>query len=246
MKNLTFILLLLGFTHTVNGGTILKISPTIQLSELSPGFYIHESFTSNEYGGFTSNGLLLITNGKALMIDTPMTGDETKTIFQYLKDSMNVKLTLFIGGHYHDDCIGGMAYLKEQGIKTILGKKTGEKCRELVLTLPDNTFEKEYTFTFEGIQVKCFYPGAGHTADNIVVYFPDQQILFGGCLVKSVESTNLGNLADAVPTSWDASIEMILKHFPDVSIVVPGHGNSGSIALLHHTRQLVNDFLQKN
>ncbi|MBN2805049.1 MAG: subclass B1 metallo-beta-lactamase [Prolixibacteraceae bacterium] len=244
-KIVPFILLIICATM-ISAENKIKISETIQLIEIHPEFYIHESYTATEYGGFTSNGLLLISNGKALMIDTPMTEAETKTIVEFLKDSMNVKLEQFIGGHFHDDCIGGMAFLKAQGVPTLLGIRTEELCKTHGLPLPDKTFDQELLFTFEAISVSCFYPGGGHTFDNIVVYFPEQQILFGGCLVKSADSRGLGNLADAVPTSWDASIEKVMNRFPDAKIVIPGHGSHGNIELLNHTRWLVNQHLGKN
>jgi metallo-beta-lactamase class B len=244
MKKIMVLFLLFAFTTSVSAGNKIRISETIQLIEISPGFYIHESYTVSEYGGFTSNGLLLIRNGKALMIDTPMTEAETKTIVQFLKDSMNVKVEQFIGGHFHDDCIGGMAFLKAQGVATLLGIKTEELCKTHGLPLPDKTFDQELMFNFESIKVSCFYPGGGHTVDNIVVYFPEQQILFGGCLVKSADSRGLGNLADAVPASWDASIVKVMNRFPDANIVIPGHGSHGDMELLKNTRLLVSQYFE--
>ena len=35
-----------------------------------------------------------------------------------------------------------------------------------------------------------FYPGPGHTEDNIVVYFRKRNLLFGGCLLKTMRQKN--------------------------------------------------------
>jgi hypothetical protein len=32
-----------------------------------------------------------------------------------------------------------------------------------------------------------FFPGAAHSADNVVVYFPKKRLLFGGCMIKPKE-----------------------------------------------------------
>ena len=49
--------------------------------------------------------------------------------------------------------------------------------------------------TVGGTQVRVIYPGAAHAPDNIVTFFPESGVLFGGCLVKSGD--DLGNLGDA-------------------------------------------------
>ena len=232
-------LLAFGF-KPVNGQDLIQITPDIQLLKISDGFYIHQSYTNSEqYGRFSSNGLLVIKNGKALMIDTPVTNEETKTISDFLKDSLGVKLTTFIGGHSHSDCIGGMGYLNNRGVRTILNSKTKQICIEQHLPLPVETFDNELKLKFENIDVECRYFGGGHSVDNIVVYFPGQQILFGGCLIKTMQSRNLGNTADAVISEWDNTVQKVIDAYPDCKLVVPGHGNYGSSKLLTHTIDLV-------
>jgi metallo-beta-lactamase class B len=204
---------------------------------------MHQTMVNTpEFGRFSSNGLLVIKNGKAFMIDTPVTNETTAKIATYLKDSMNVEIQLFTGGHFHVDCIGGMEYLKTADVKTFLNKRTKIKCIENKLPLPDTTFDESYFFNFEGIPVECRFVGGGHTADNIIAYFPDQKILFGGCLVKSANSPNLGNLKDAVVGEWKATIQQIINLFPSVKFVIPGHGDLGGIELLYHTIELVDNY----
>lgn len=240
---LLFWLNLSGFV-CANDHKIIPVTKDIQLIEIATGLYIHQSFTHTETGSFSSNGLLVIKNGKALMIDTPMTIEETKIIDQFVNDSLQATIQLFIGGHYHNDCIGGIDYLKTIGAHTILGALTKEKCVEFNLPLPHQTFEKELHFTFEEIPVECFYPGAGHSIDNIVVYFPDQGILYGGCLVKSTDSRGMGNLADAVPLVWGNTIQNVMTAYPEVKCVIPGHGNHGGLELLSHTLELTQQYFK--
>jgi metallo-beta-lactamase class B len=221
----------------------IRINDDIELIKISDGFYMHQTFANSpEFGRFASNGLLVIKNRKAFMIDTPVSNETTAKIAQYLKDSMGVDIQIFTGGHYHIDCIGGMEYLKSSGVKTFLNKRTMLKCIENKLPLPDTTFDENYFFNFEGIPVECRFAGGGHSADNLIVYFPDQKILFGGCLVKSVGSPNLGNLQDAVVSDWKATIQRIIDLYPSTKFVIPGHGDYGGIDLLYHTIELVDKY----
>ena len=87
--------------------------------------------------------------------------------------------------------------------------------------------------------MECLFTGPGHTPDNISVYFPDSKILFGGCMIKSLQSKGLGNTADAVVSEWDKSVDKLKLLCPEAKVVIPGHGNYGDISLLTHTINLV-------
>lgn len=86
--------------------------------------------------------------------------------------------------------------------------------------------------------IEVFYPGSGHTEDNIVVWLPKSNILFGGCFVKSIHSKNLGNIEDASIKIWPASIQKVINKYPDIKVVVPGHGKVGDTSLLKNTAKL--------
>ena len=45
-----------------------------------------------------------------------------------------------------------------------------------------------------------FYPGPGHTSDNITVGIDGTDIAFGGRLIKDSKAKSLGNLGDADTT----------------------------------------------
>ncbi len=225
----------------------IEISNDIKLIPIADSVFVHVSYASiNNSGRFASNGLIFIKNGKALMIDTPVNNELTGGIYNYLLDSMKVKVVDFIPGHYHVDCIGGLAFLTDHGVRSIANKMTQEKCREFQLPVPDTAFIDSMCFKFEGENVCCYSLGAGHTADNIVVYFPDYKILFGGCLVKAMEVKSIGNIADADVKTWPATIRKVKQKFPDVKVVVPGHGIPGGAELLDKTLRIVETYNLEN
>jgi metallo-beta-lactamase class B len=222
-----------------NSNTI-SINEDLQLIHLEDSIFIHVSWHSIEpYGRFPSNGMIIIRNGNAVMIDTPMDTEKTKTLVKFIEDSLQSKITDFIPGHYHDDCIGGLAYLHETGVNSRANALTIQKCKELNLPVPKQSFSETMKLNFEGIEMNLNYFGAGHTADNITVYIPKYKILFGGCLIKSINSKGLGNTADAIIDEWGETTEKVLNAYPDVKIVIPGHGNYGGKELLSHTIELV-------
>ncbi len=220
----------------------IKINNDLELIQLNDSFFIHVSWTNSErFGKFSSNGLVLIKKGKALIIDTPVEESLTMELYNYLHDSMKVEVEKFIAGHYHDDCMGGINVLYANNIHSIALDLTKQKCIEHNLPLPKQIFSNSLTFDFYGETVKCIYAGPGHTIDNISVYFPKSKILFGGCMLKSLNSKGLGNTADAVVNEWDKSVEKLISLCGDAKIVIPGHGNFGNNSLLSHTVKLVKE-----
>ncbi len=89
------------------------------------------------------------------------------------------------------------------------------------------------------MKVETFYPGKGHTEDNIVVWLPQYNILAGGCLVKSAEAKDLGNVADAYVNEWSTSIENVLKRYGNINSVVLWSWGSRDRDLLLHTLDLL-------
>ena len=216
------------------------INDNLQLIEISKSFFVHISWVNSErFGRFPSNGLILIKNGKVLIIDTPMEKELTEKLYNYLLDSMKVTVEKFIACHYHDDCMGGIEVLHAKNVHSIALDLTNRKCIEENLPLPKQIFTDSLNFDFYGETVKCIFSGPGHTIDNISVYFPDNQILFGGCMVKSLQSRGLGNTADAVVSEWDKSVEKLELLCKGARVVIPGHGSFGDISLLDHTINLV-------
>lgn len=246
MRNIQLLMLLilvLFCFSNAEAGDPEFIHPDIAFIRISEHLIVHQTFSTSEaFGRFSSNGVLLISDRKALMIDTPVSPAHTAAIYHHMKDSLGIEITTFIGGHSHDDCIGGMDYLQQQGVYTILGAGTKRLCQQLNLPLPDTTFEETLSFRFEEQTIECYFPGGGHAPDNIVVYLPDDSVLFGGCLIKSAESKGLGNTADAVIDSWKSSVEKVQEKYGNARWVIPGHGQLGDSNLLKHTIRLVENY----
>ena len=219
------------------------IDEDIQLLELADSIFIHISWhQDHRFGRFPSNGMLLVRNGEALMIDTPVDQAKTERLVRYLHDSLSVRVTTLIIGHFHDDCMGGLPYLQSLGVVSIASDLTVNHCLKTGRPVPSRAFSESLEFDFNGETVDCRFWGAGHSFDNITVYFPQRQILFGGCLVKSLASKSPGNLSDAVIHQWESTIRRLIQGYPDMKLVIPGHGNFGDTTLLTHTIYLVREY----
>ncbi len=217
----------------------IQLSNDIELIQLSDNAYIHVSYSEIlSYGRIASNGLVFIQYGEAFLFDTPATDSLTKELLQGLTDSLNVKVVGFVPNHWHNDCMGGLAYLKEKGIKSYANNRTITIARSKNLPVPDYGFSDSLQLQLAGKPINCYFPGAAHSTDNIVVWIPSEKILFAGCMVKIMGSTNLGNTADGDVKAYPATIDYLMAKFPDAKIVIPGHGQLGGFELIEHTKKL--------
>lgn len=222
---------------------IRVVTNDIALIRINDSVYIHQSWDLDPvYGRYASNGMVLISNKKALLIDSPVTNEQTAQLYNFVRDSLGAQITLFIPGHFHSDCMGGIEFLHQHEVNSLANTLTRDICKAKQLPIPKQVFSDSIQFNFEHIRVGCFYFGPGHSTDNLVVFFPQINVLFGGCLVKAMQSQNLGNLSDANPKQWEVSIKKVQNRFPNTNLIIPGHGAAGGMQLLDHTLMLIQEY----
>ena len=224
---------------TICAQQFISVDENIQLLHLKDSVFIHITWDETEKSGrFSSNGLIIIRNGKAIMIDTPMDNLKTEKLVVFLRDSMKTDVERLIIGHFHNDCLGGLDYINKSGIVSIANVLTYNKCSKLGLPLPFVTFADSMLSDFYGEKVVLRYFGKGHSEDNITVWLPREKILYGGCLIRPAGTNDLGNLSDAFTGEWGETVLKIIDKYKDVEYVIPGHGAHGNAELLYHTVKL--------
>lgn len=234
MKLLKTILLLCGIFFFGNAN-----AQKLEISHLTGNLYVYTTYSNYHGEPYPSNGMYFVTEDGVVLIDTPW----DKTQFQPLLDSIakkhHKKAVLCIATHSHADRTGGLEYYKSKGIKTYTTQLTRKLCRKNNEKQAEFTFKNDTVFTVGNQKIEAFYPGKGHTSDNIVIWFANDKVLYGGCFIKSLESPDLGNLADADVKAWPKSIAKVMAKFPEPVFVIPGHESWSSNQGLRHTLQLL-------
>jgi metallo-beta-lactamase class B/metallo-beta-lactamase class B GIM len=209
----------------------------LKIKEISPNVYLHTSYKNVEgYGLVGSNGLVVIESNNAFIIDTPWTNDDTKRLVAWIKDK-GYKVLGSLSTHSHDDRSGGIKWLNNNAIPTYASQRTNRILAQNGKSLATHTFT-DSVFEIESGLMEVFYPGGGHTVDNVVVWLPKAKILAGGCFTKSLHSKNLGYVGEALIEQWPSSIDKVLSKYPEAKMIVPGHGKLGDVRLLLHTQKL--------
>jgi metallo-beta-lactamase class B len=224
----------------VFAGALFADDPAaVQLARIGKGVWVHTSYAM--VGGYRvdAHGLVIETKNGEVLVDTCWNDAQTEALLDRISAELHKPVILAIVTHAHDDRIGGIRTLLRKGVKVVSTPLTAEKAAAAGYPRPLPELDPILTRLEPGGRpIEVFFPGPAHTVDNVTVWVPEDAVLFGGCLVKSLDSRNLGNTADADVKAWPGAIRALMAKYPDARIVVPGHGRWGGRELLSHTLEL--------
>jgi glyoxylase-like metal-dependent hydrolase (beta-lactamase superfamily II) len=213
------------------------LAEDVRVRRIAPGVWLHVTLAGEEWGHAPSNGLLVEEGDSTILVDTAWNARQTELLLVWAKDTLRRPVRAALVTHSHADRTGGMSALVARGVPVHASEDTARLTAGHGRPAPDQRLPE----TGKLGPLEVFFPGAGHSRDNLVVWLPTHRLLFGGCFVKDEGARNLGNVADADVAAWPASLERLRQRFPDVREVVPGHGQPGGPALLTHTQALLRD-----
>ncbi|MBW7835698.1 MAG: subclass B1 metallo-beta-lactamase [Sphingomonadales bacterium] len=210
--------------------------PTLQFRWIAEGVYLHISWFSSSHGVVSSNGLVIVGRDRLLFVDTPCSMAQTEEMLGRILDYEDKRLVIT---HAHDDRMAGLPVMQARGISSLAHQTTVAAAVERQQGTIDEAWSGEtHVLNIGGRKVDLFYPGPAHTSDNTVVYIEDCALLYGACLVRALDRTNLGGLGSADVCHWPQAIRTLQQRYSHARIVVPGHGEPGNLGLLSHTLAL--------
>ena len=212
----------------------------LTITPLENNFYIYTTDGDAGYGTlFPANGMYLITDSGAVLFDTPWDSTQFQPLLDSIKLKHKKKVIICLATHFHEDRTAGLSYLRQSGVKTFTTKLTDslsevhKNPRAEFLLLQDTVF-KVGQYSFE-----TYYPGEGHSPDNIIVWFNKERILYGACFIKSTETNSLGNLSDVNINEWIISADKVKEKCKRPKFIIPGHQSWQSKKSLTHTLNML-------
>ena len=213
-------------------------SNDLVITQITENSFVHTSFLqTNDFGNVPCNGLIVRDNNEVIIFDTPTSDNSSKELIKWINETLHCNINAIIPTHFHDDCLGGLKAFEEDHIPSYANVKTIELAKENNLVIPNNGFTDTLTLKVGDKIVTVKFFGEGHTKDNVVGYYPSENLMFGGCLIKELDAGK-GYLGDANIIDWSSTVERVKQEYPDVKIVVPGHGEYGDKKLLDYTINL--------
>lgn len=233
-------------TIAVKTATALNDDSTVYKTEnliiqrLSNHVYSHTSFlNTDDFGKVACNGMIIINENEAIIFDTPSDTGSAGELIKYVVKNLESKILAVIPTHFHEDCVGGLEKFNEYNIPAYASNKTIEllKNENNKFSKPIVGFEDSLALNIGDEKVYAEYFGEGHTKDNIIGSFPEDKVIFGGCLIKELNA-NKGYLGDANMKEWPKTVNKLKQKYPETKIVIPGHGKSGGTELFDYTIKL--------
>jgi metallo-beta-lactamase class B len=233
------------FSLALSGVSGQKPNRSLIISHLTGDFYIFTTYGSYKGNPVPANGMYLVTSQGAVLFDTPWDSTQFQPLLDSIKIKHNKDVVLCISTHFHEDRTAGLEFYRRKGIETYTTDRTDEISKVRNTKRAEFLIYKDTLFIIGQHRFQTYFGGQGHSADNIVIWFDKEKILYGGCLVKSMEAEDLGNLSDANVKAWTVTIKNIQQKFINPNYIIPGHLDWRSKESLTHTLNLVQQYEEK-
>jgi metallo-beta-lactamase class B len=214
------------FNGSIANGEPAKVS----LRHLTGRIYlVEDTYYSSE------NSAVYIGTKGVTVVGATWSPDTAKLLAREIRKITKTPITEVINTNYHPDRAGGNAYWKRLGAKIISTQMTYDLLKRewtsivdwtrsgipdyprLPLVLSTVTYPGD--FELQSGRVKAFYLGPSHTQDGIFVYFPDEKVLYGGCILKE----HLGNLSFANVEEYPKTLHKLKELNLDIKTIIAGH-----------------------
>jgi metallo-beta-lactamase class B len=218
----------------------------LKIEHLTGDFYIYTTYNIYQESQVPANGMYVVTNNGVVMFDTPWDNTQFQPLLDSIKLKHNKNVVMCFATHWHSDKTAGLEYYKQQGIKTYttiltdeLSKKNNKKRAQFLMA-------KDTVFNVAQYSFETYYPGEGHTKDNIIIWFKNEKILYGGCLIKGADAEDLGYLDDGNKTEYASTLKKVMQKCRKPKFIIVAHSDWKNINSLKHSLMMAKELKKKS
>jgi glyoxylase-like metal-dependent hydrolase (beta-lactamase superfamily II) len=215
------------------------LAADVYIEPIAPDLWRHVSYWRFPgIGYYASNGLIIRGREGVLIVDTAWDDSQTSRVFDWVEANVG-EIRALVVTHAHNDRLGGIAEANRREIPSYASKGTVELAAEQGWPAIGHALSLPFSLDALGVDGEVYHPGPAHTVDNVTVWLREPRVLVGGCPVRAAEVTSMGNTEEADLKGWPIAIRALQVRYPNVRIVLPGHGDPGGPELLTHTLELL-------
>ena len=215
MKNLILLLLATLFIYTNSISQATTSKENFKVQKVSDNVYVFEETERYRVNLVTltgPEGIILLDTGFKLFADD---------LVKALDSLKSGKVKFIINSHIDRDHVeANYVFITDV---TIIGHKNCDAFFKSSGAKPV-TFEENYTFKFNDMDIECTaYPG-GHTLCDIIVYVPKLNIAYLGDIYFSESFPRVDGESGAKAQVLLNNLKKINSTLPENTILIPGHG----------------------
>jgi metallo-beta-lactamase class B len=204
--------------------------PSVSIYPLVGSVYVAED---SHYA--KTNYVVYIGAKSVTVVGAGWSPDTAELLAQEIKNVTNKPIDDVILPDHDPEYAGGASYWKRLGVNIVSTDLTEETLKKdwakagdftrkyfptypsLPLVLPTKTYKAD--FTLENGNIRGFYLGPSHNADDIFVYFPKEKVLYAGSILKE----HLGNLAFANLEEYPKTLQKLQQLHLQIDKIISGH-----------------------
>jgi len=205
-------------------------APKLVLVPLTSRLYVAE-----DYFYARENSLVYVGPDHVTVVGATWTPQTAELLAGEIRKVTPKPITEVIDTNHDLDRAGGNAYFKSIGAKIVSIALTKDLLRgegeasvrqtksffpdypDVPIVLPDQVYPGD--FSLQNGAVRGLYLGPSHKPDDIFVYFPEEKVLYGGCILKEA----LGNMDGADLVGYPKTLQKLKDLHLDITTVVAGH-----------------------
>ena len=225
---------LLLFYSTIN---VAQQAP-LRITSITGDFYSYTTYNLYEGKYIPANGMYVVTNKGVVLLDSPWDSTQCQPLLDSIMARHQQPVVMCIATHWHSDKTAGLNYFNSKGIATYTTVQTDGWSRKNNKPLASHLMANDTVFMIGQHRFETYYPGEGHTPDNIVVWFKDAQLLYGGCLIKGLDNKTLGYMGDANAAAYYSTLKNVQRRCQGVQHIVLTHSDGTTTRSLKHSLRM--------
>lgn len=188
--------------------------------------------------GFSGgNTGFIVGKSGVIVFDAKMTPEAAKDMLAAIAKITPEPVTHVILSHSDADHVNGLAgfpksltIIAQENCKKEMEASKGSPNAAAQDHLPTQTFDKELDLTIDGVRVQFQHWVPAHTSGDLVMYLPDEKIVFGGDMVDLTQFALIHAQKGGTSQGWITSLKGIVALNADT--FVSGHGGLETKAAL--------------
>lgn len=194
-----------------------KLADFPRLTKLADNVY---GFEGLHPSGMPTVSLFVVGTDGVLIADGQSNPANTQQLLDAIAKVTTIPVRWYIVASDHGDHTAGNSVLPKDitYVVTPASKAALERMKNAVVPPTAMTGDRQ-TINVGGIEVQAIYAGRAHTGGDLLVYLPQQKILF---MSEVYLNRVFPAMRSAYPSEWVAVLDKALAM--DVDLYVPGHG----------------------